>query len=183
MKLSIGQRVTISKQDNETIIKINGEIEPWMNHALMGWVFMWTLLGAYMLYYILSGKAVGDSLFFFVTYLIFWLYFELKAVYSMLFRMYGYELVKLNKDELYIKRAVFSYGKVNRYDRENIKNLRKVEHDRKSINGAFNKSFWVVGNEQIVFDFMGSQVGIGMHLEEKDRNELLVQMRRFLKRK
>lgn len=183
MKSSIGNRITISSKDRETIIKISGTIEPWMNHALLGWLIMWSAIGAYVIYYMLTNTLSSNEFFFFLTYVAFWLYFEIKALYSWLFRAFGFELIKITPAELYIKRYLFGYGKATRYDRDNIKDLRKLEMDRKSLSGAYNKSFWVMGNEQIQFDFIGKEIGLGMHLEEKDRNELLVQIRRFLKKK
>jgi len=184
MKSAIGNRITVSKMDKETIIRISGTIEPWMNHALLGWLVMWTAMGAYVAYYIFTGKAVTENMFyFFITYLAFWTYFEVKALYSWLFRMYGYELIKITSSHLFVKRTLFGYGKVKRFDRENIVDLKKVEVSRKSVNGAFNKSFWVMGNEQIQFESLGKVQGFGMHLEEKERNELLVYLRRVLKKK
>lgn len=182
MKRSIGDRITISKQEKETIIKIDGTVEGWMNHALLGWIFMWSVIGFYVAYFVFSGKAEEEQRFFLYTYLMFWVYFEIKAVYSWLFRVWGYELIRVTPSGMYIKKAVFSFGKVVRYVRENIKNLRKVETDRKSIVGAFNKSFWVIGNQQLVFDYIGKNVGLGMHLTPKDRDELLVFLRQQMKR-
>ena len=184
MKSAIGNRITVSKKDKETIIKISGTIEPWMNHALLGWLVMWTIMGAYVVYYVITGKTEGENMFyFFLTYLAFWGYFEIKAFYSWMFRAYGYELVKITPSEIFVKRSLFGYGKSKRYDRENVKDFRKVETSRKSVNAAFNKSFWVMGNEQIEFDSLGQAYGFGMHLEEKERNELLVFLRRLLKKK
>ena len=183
MKLSIGERITVSRQDKETIIMIDGTIESWMNHALLGWVVMWTAIGFYVAYFLYSGKAEEGQIFFFLTYLMFWLYFEAKAIYSWLFRVKGFELIKITPDAWYIKRSVFSFGKVVRYVKENVKDLRKVESDRKSVVSGFNKSFWVVGNEQLAFNYIGKNIGIGMHLTEKDRSELLVFLRKVMKKK
>lgn len=183
MKLSIGERITVSKQDKETIIKILGKTEGWMNHALLGWLILWTFTGLYVVYYVFSGKLTSDQLFFFITYIVFWFYFEIKVLYSWLYKTYGFELIKITPNEWYIKKSVFSYGKVQRYTRENIKDIRKVKADQKSINAALNKSFWIVGNEQIVFDYIGKSVGIGVHLNAKDQGELLMQIRKTMKRK
>jgi len=184
MKSAIGNRITLSKKDKETIVKISGTIESWMNHALLGWVMMWTAMGLYVAYYIFTGKAVTENMFyFFITYLAFWAFFEIKAVYSWLFRVFGYELIKITPTYVFVKRSLFGFGKSGRYDRENIKELKKVEISRKSVNGAFNKSFWVMGNEQIQFESLGKTHGFGMHLEEADRNELLVFLRRVMKKK
>ncbi|MGB0390776.1 MAG: hypothetical protein ACPGRC_06380 [Salibacteraceae bacterium] len=183
MKQSIGERITWSKKDSETIIRIDGTVESWMNHALFGWVVMWTFTGLYVVYYLYSGKADSSQFFFFITYLTFWGYFEYKALYSWLFRVKGYELIKINPDAIYIKRAVFSFGKVHRYVRDNVKDLSKVEMEKKSLNAVYNKSFWVMGNEQIMFRYIGKNIGFGMHLNEKDTSALLMFTRKVLKRK
>lgn len=184
MKSVIGNRITISKQEKETIIKISGTIEPWMNNALLGWLVLWTVIGSYVVYYVFTGKTQGENMFYyFITYLAFWGYFEFKALYSWLFRVYGYELIKITGSEIFVKRSLLGYGKVKRFDRENVTDFRKVVTNRKSVNAGFNKSFWVMGNEQIEFDSLGQLYGFGMHLEEKDRNELLVFLRRVLKKK
>ena len=183
MKQSIGERITVSKQDSETIIRIDGTVEKWMNHALMGWVFMWSMIGLYVMYFLYSGKAQSEQLFFFITYLVFWAFFEYKAIYSLLFRLKGYELIKISSDSVYIKRGVFSFGKVQRYVRDNVKELKKVEDDKKSLSSVYNKSFWVMGNEKLMFQYIGKNVGIGMHLTEKDASTLLMFIRKTLKKK
>jgi hypothetical protein len=183
MKLSIGDRITISKKDQETIIKILGKTEVWMNHALLGWLLMWTVIGVYVIYYILSSDPSTEQMFFFITYVIFWIYFEIKVIYSWLFKSYGFELIKITPNEWYVKRSVFSYGKVRRYVKENIKDIRMVKTERKSINDSLNKSFWIVGNEQIAFDYIGKNIGIGIHLTPKEQSELLMQLRKIMKKK
>ena len=183
MKQSIGERITVSKKDTETIIRIEGTVEGWMNHALLGWVVMWSFLGLYVIYYLVSGKAEGERFFFFLSYIMFWGYFEYKAIYGWLFKTKGYELIKVAPDALYIKRALFSYGKVQRYVRENINELRKLDQYDRSLAAVYNKSFWVIGNEQIVFEYLGKNVGFGMHLNETDAKALLQIVRKTLKKK
>ena len=183
MKKSIGKRITISQQDKETIIRVDGTVEGWMNHALLGWLIMWTAIGAYVFYFAFWGGAEQDQKLFFITYLLFWLYFEVKAFYSWIFRVKGFELIKITPEAWYLKRAVFTFGKVTRYVRENVKDISKVENDRKSVTSAFNKSFWVMGNERISFDHFGQKVGIGMHLDDKDRDALLAYLRKMMKRR
>ena len=183
MKKSIGNRITISQQEKETIIRIDGTIEGWMNHALLGWLVMWTIVGGYVAYFAFWGGAEEDQKFFFITYLLFWFYFEVKAFYSWIFRVSGFELIKITPDAWYIKRSVLSFGKVTRYVKENVKELNRVENDRKSVTSAFNKSFWVMGNERISFDYIGKKVGVGMHLVDKDRDALLMFLRKVSKRK
>lgn len=183
MKQSIGERITISKKNDEIIIRIDGTVEEWMNHALLGWLILWTLTGLYVVYFLSTAEVKQEQLFFFLTYLTFWGYFEYKSVYSWLFRVRGYELVKITPDALLIKKAVFSFGKVQRYVRENIKEMRKLDQYDRSLAAVYNKSFWVVGNEQVVFKHLGKNVGVGMHLTEKDTVALMAMIKKALKKK
>lgn len=183
MKQEIGERVSVSKKDAETIVRIDGTVEGWMNHALLGWVVMWSITGLFVIRFLYSGKAEASQFYFLITYLAFWAYFEYKAIYSWLFRVKGYELVKITPDAVYIKRAVFNFGKVQRYVRENVKDMEKVDQDSKSLNAVYNKSFWVMGNEKIMFKYIGKNIGFGMHLTDKETSALLSLMRKTLKRR
>ena len=100
-----------------------------------------------------------------------------------MFRVNGYELIKILPDAVYIKRGVFSFGKMKRFVRDNVKDLKKVEQEDKSLSAVYNKSFWVMGNEQLMFHYIGNNIGFGMHLSEKDSSALLQFIRKVLKRK
>jgi hypothetical protein len=143
---------------------------------------MWTLAGAYVFYYLIAGNAVGEQFWFFVTYLVFWGYFEYKALHSFLYHKYGFELMKITPTEILIKHDIFGFGKTRTYQRGNVKDWERVEHSRKSYSAAFNKSFWVVGNQQLQFPYLGKQVPFGMHLTEQERDKLLVNLRKEMKR-
>lgn len=178
MRLAIQDRITVSRENKELIVKINGFLEGWMTMTLVFWLVMWSFAGFYVIYYLSTGKAVGQQFWFFITYLVFWGYFEYKALHSFLYHKYGFELMKITPTEVYIKQDIFGFGKTRKYLRENISEWEKVIHDRKSYSAAFNKSYWVVGNQQLQFMYLGKPVTLGIHLTEKERDKLLVTLRK-----
>lgn len=183
MKKSIGERITVSKQDEELIIKILGKQEKWMESALLSWVVVWTLVGGYVLFYMLNYDLSREENLFFVVYLTFWGYFEFVSVKAWLYKRFGFELIRLDNEFLYHKVDVLGKGKLKRYLRSNIRSLRLNEGDPRSFSGAYSKSFWVIGNEQIKFDYLEKSAAIGMHLEEKEAKEVIQLLRKNLKNK
>lgn len=182
MRQTIGERISISREKKELIVKVNGHLEGWMTMTLVFWIVMWSCAGAYVFYYVIQGKAVGEQFWFFITYLFFWGYFEYKGIHSYLYHKFGFEIMKMTPTEMYIKQDVFGFGKTRKYNRENVQEWERVEHDRKSYSAAFSKSYWVVGNQQLQFMYLGKPITFGMHLSEQERDKLLVSLRKESKR-
>lgn len=182
MQLSIGERISLSRIDKELIVKISGKMESWMTMTLVFWLVLWTAAGAYVCYYLLAGKTQGDQSWFFVTYLVFWGYFEYKALHSFLYHQFGFEIMKVTPSEVLIKQDILGFGRTRKYVRENIGEWERVTHDRKSYSAAFSKSYWVVGNQQLQFLYLGKMIGFGMHLSPEDRDKLLMSLRKEWKR-
>ncbi len=183
MRKEIGENITVSKKDEETVVKIHSSLEGWQEISLTVWVGLWTVLGVGIFYYVLSGKFGSDQNVFFAVYLAFWFYFEYHALRSLLFKKFGYELVKINNSKLLYKRNLWGMGKIRHYTLKNIPTFTKVEHDRKSFSGAYAKSFWTIANERIYFDYLDAKGLLGMHLNDRDTAELLQLLNRELKRR
>lgn len=183
MKREIGQNISISKKEGETVIKIHSPLESWQEISLLVWIGLWTVLGVGIVYYMLTGKFGSDQNVFFMVYLAFWLYFEIQALRSFLFKKFGYELVKINNSKLLYKRNLFGTGKIRHYTLKNISRFKSVEHSKKSFSAAYSKSFWTLANERIMFEYLDSKGLLGMHLDNTDADRLLRFLNSELKRK
>jgi len=173
MRQAIGNRITMSKRDGELIVKITSRMEGWQEMALLGWLVVWTSMGIYVLYYLLFAGLAREQQFFFLTYLAFWGWFEYKVLYAYLFKRFGFELLRFRSGEFYLQRNLFGLGKVKRYLVENIQKFQKVEHSQKSFSASYNRSFWVVGNEQVHFRYLDQDIALGMHLSDEETSKLL----------
>lgn len=182
MKKTIGDKITASVEQKELIIKIPGTMPKWMEHALLSWIILWGIMGVYVFYYVLTSDLPEKNVFFFSAYLAFWAYFFWKSLYAYLFKKFGFELIAFDKDFLHYKRSIFSYGKVKKYKTSNIREFIKTEHDPKSFGQAYQKSFWVIGNERIQFQFLEKRIGLGMHLNEQETKSVKQLLNQHLKK-
>jgi len=169
-------RVSISKNKEETVITINGKIERWQEALLLSWVAMWTILGGYVLFQLFGDYPRETKLSFFV-YLVFWAYFEIKGTHALLWRLYGMERVKVTDEEILFKRDIKSYGKVVRYQRHNIKDLRVNDGNAKNFGAVYHSSFWVVKGGNVLFDYLGKTIAIGVQLNESDAKKVMKALR------
>lgn len=181
MRRSIGDKVTVSKDDKELIIKIPGSIEKWMENALLSWVIVWSLIGLYVTFYMFAYDLSKDEQVFFAVYLAFWGYFEYKSVRAWMFKRFGFELIRLDGEFMYHKIDILGRGKLKRFMTENIKGLRVNDEEDKNFSYAYNKSFWILGNERIAFDYMGKKAVFGMHMDDKDAKEVVQLIRKRIK--
>lgn len=182
MEKEIGENVSISKLKNETVVKITSRLEKWQEISLLVWIVLWTVMGIYVVYYLTTVNVPEDQQIFFIIYMAFWFYFEFHAVRAYLFKMFGYELIKFTKYKLLYKRSLFGLGRSKHYSLKNIEGFRLAEHSRKSFAGAYAKSFWTLANERIEFDYLNGKGTLGMHLEDRDAQELYRFLNQELKR-
>ena len=170
------KRLIIEKNKGETIVAINGKIERWQEALLLSWVVMWTALGVYVFLQLFGDYPRDNKLTFFV-YLVFWAYFEFRGVHALLWRLFGQELIKITDSEILYKRDIKSYGKAIRFQRENVKNVRLNEANTKSFASVYHKSFWIVKGGDVLFDYLGKTIALGVQLEEKDARKLMKALR------
>ena len=182
MQNKIGDKITWSKKDKETVVQISGSMEGWMMQALLAWLILWSTLGVYVLYYLFTKDLTREESLFFTVYLVFWGYFEWKTLYAYLFKLKGFELIQLSADGLHIKRKVLFMEKANHFRLENIKKFEVIDSDNRSFGAVYQKSFWVVGNERIGFQNMNKKAAFGYQLEDADAKNLAHLMNRALKK-
>lgn len=176
----LGERITVIEEGAHTLIEISAKIESWKQTLLISWFVAWTFCG------IVVGSQFGNDLsrdlyILVVVYMSFWLYFEYKIAHSVLWRLFGKELIILEPGYLKLKRDIKGYGKIKPYFKENIKGLRLMEKNNRSFAQSYNDSFWVIGGEKIVFDNLGTQQGFGLQLEEAEAKKLLQYLRKKIK--
>ncbi|MAX80950.1 MAG: hypothetical protein CL843_12350 [Crocinitomicaceae bacterium] len=182
MKKNVGKNTTVSKQEGELIIKITGTLpEKWMEHSILAWVILWSSLGGIILYYMIAGEFSGEQKSFFMAYLAFWGYFEYKSLHAFLYKKIGYELIRIKDGYMYYKRNIIGVEKPKRFDLKNISELGLIQHSRKSFAGAYNKSFWVVGNEQVGFKHLTKKMALGIQISEKEAKEIIRLIRTAIK--
>jgi len=185
MGKKIGDRISMEDQSDSTTIVILPKIQRWKEWLLTIWVAGFTFIGAVMIYLLLGGiyslQVVGDNvedirdqqLVYTIVFLGFWAYFEFKVVKALLWYKFGKELIKIDRDTLWIKRSVLSYGKSHRYFFDNIKNFHLIKHDDTGFGQFFENAYWSLGTDALTFDYFTKAKSFGRKLDEKTANLLM----------
>lgn len=165
----IGER--ISYQDHKkpfTTLIITPERVGWKDALMTAWLLMWTTIGIYIFYELIAIDHQRDEKLTLFIYVSFWTYFEYRVLKAFLWLRFGKENIKIDPEYVWVKKSIGKYGKAKSYLIDNVKNISVRTPSEKSIAHQFEKSYWVVGGERILFDYLGKIIHFGRKLDEKD---------------
>ena len=177
----INNRISyLDSPDELTIVMLSKKND--LNTALLfAWLICWSLIGLVMFYYLFVSDFSREYKLYIFIFLIFWLYFEIIVMKGFLWRKSGKELIRINKDGFQIKNDINGYGKLRTYFLENISNLKPVEIKRTSILKELDASYWNLGGDRLMFNYINKQVKFAKELEEKDTLKILKLIKSKLK--
>lgn len=182
MEKMIGDRISTLSQKDYTSIIIYPKRTRWKEALLFAWTIGFSIAGFYMIYLLFGGleqidnsglegdpkEILRNQKIYVGVFVGFWLYFEYKVVKGMLWVVFGKELIRITNDSLQIKNSILTYGKLNKYFFENIKNMDLVKHERLSFGFDYENAFWRKGTDSIIFDHRDKPVSFARKLDEKD---------------
>jgi len=182
MEKMIGDRISTLAQKEITSIIIYPKRTRWKEALLFAWTIGFSIAGFYMIYLLFGGLETIDNSglkgdpkeilrnqkIYVGVFVGFWIYFEYKVVKGLLWVVFGKELVRITKDTIQIKNSILTYGKLNKYFFENIKNMDLVKHERLSFGFDYENAFWRKGTDSIIFEYRGKSVSFGRKINEKD---------------
>lgn len=169
-------KVIFSKNNQSALVTIKAKITGWQETLLAVWVLAWTFCGIVVIASFF-GEYSRDEKLMMLVYIVFWLYFEYKAVYAFIWKKYGTEYIKIDEEGFLYKRDIMGYGTPKKYFKENISKLNAIDLKDRSFVQSYYNSFWMVGNETINFIYLGKTVGMALGLSNAKRDEVL----KFLK--
>lgn len=164
----ISQRISYRKSADALSIIITGKIERSKETLLLSWLIAWTFCGLMVLYAMFFQSLSKEEKLYLVIFLSFWGYFEYKIIKVFRWRKWGKEYIMIADGKLSIKKSIKEFGKADEYFLDNIKNLKPVEKSKTSFFQYLEKSFWVMGDECIQFDYQGKTIKFGMQLEQNE---------------
>lgn len=169
-------------KDKYTTIIISTKVDKWKESLIFGWLCLWTLVGLFILYFLITGNYTQSMLvnsskkdlqLYLVIFLAFWLLFEFRVAKVYLWRKKGMEYFKLSPEKMIIKKAFGKYGKAYEYLTSNIKNIELIPQKEKGFAKVMTGSFWDLGNETISFEYLNKKVIFGKQLDLKESKSLL----------
>ena len=185
MAKMIGDRISYEDHSDYTTIIILPLRKRIMELLLTAWVFSFTFVGLYLIYVLFAGvenlnapedfteEDYRNQQIYLVVFIGFWIYFEYKTVRALLWYRFGKELIRIDKDALFVKRSTLSYGKQKRFFFENIKDFHQFVQEKTSFGYYFENAYWTVGTDSIRFKYHGKNQAFGRKLNEKDTKNLM----------
>lgn len=168
----ISERVSYRKTDEELTIIITGKIERSKETLLLTWLLAWSFCGIFIFSQLFMDYSKEEKLYF-IVFLSFWLFFEYKILKVYRWRKWGKEYLRLSSEKLTIKKSITDYAKAEEYFVENIKNWQIVSKSPSNFFQQIEKSFWMLGDDCIQFDYQGKTIRFGMQLDEKEIKSIL----------
>lgn len=177
----ISERVSMERAPGRLSVVISARLSRGREAMLLAWYAAWTFCGIYVLY-TFAHTAPGSERRFMLAFLAFWLYFMVRIGRVVLWRMKGFESIRVKDGVLTIKNSILGRGRATDYFVENIIRLAQLEIDRTSWKWQLNESFWVMGAERLVFESGGRQVIFGKGLNDDEARQVLALIKTALTR-
>lgn len=171
----IGKRISFVDDKDKLTVVIYPEISPVMRSLMGAWVAMWYTIGGIVIWSLNEIPMTSNEVIAVFVFLAFWGYFAIKVTRSFLWLNWGKELIKIDETRFNYKKSIKNYGRAMSYFLENIKQISVHQPKQKSVQSAWEKSFWVKGGERMEFEYMGKTVRFGRKLNKKD-TELLFKL-------
>lgn len=168
----IGERVSYVDHETKTTIIITPESVGAVKALIGAWVFMWTAIGATLIWYLIAMKPTQQEQILLIVFLTFWAYYFIRIGRMFLWLMWGREYLKIDKIGLTIKTSIRDYGKAKQYYIENISKVSVTMPEKKSLQAAWENSPWIRGGERIEFEYMGKRIRFGRKLTEAESKQL-----------
>lgn len=168
----ISERISIEDDPDRLSVIIFGKIERWKESMLLFWLLGWSFSGSVFFYYFLAATPYQYSLPMLIL-LVFWAYFEIKIARVFLWRRSGFEHIKFKADLISIKNNLFGYGKEQKFDIHEVKEFKTIIQSNKNFFAFMDQSFWVLGGEQIYFNYNNRDIIFGKQIDKKEIKALL----------
>ena|SRR5690554_78863 len=163
----IGERISfVDKKDSISFVIYPPKIGR-KKILILVWFALWVLIGGYVSAQFFQDYTQEEKLALFI-FMVFWFYFAMRVLRTILFLFFGKEYIKLDKNSLRIKKATGSYGKSKQYFLENITKLNLIVLKDNSFQKVYDDSAWVRGTNRIEFEYFQKRHSFGRKLEEKD---------------
>src|SRR5262245_55667605 len=115
----LGERVSIDRSAGRLSVVISARLPRAKEALLVAWFLAWLACGTYVAIEA-AGMESGRPRQFLFAFLAFWLYFAARTGRVVLWRLKGYELIRIKDGRFTIKTSIFGYGRARDHFVENI---------------------------------------------------------------
>jgi hypothetical protein len=167
----IGKRISISASE----IRIASPKNIFILLFLPIWLIGWSIGGATAIRIVISGQS--KETWFLLIWLCGWLAGELFVLYAFLWGVFGHEVITTEQGIMIIKRSIFGYGPLKKYEIVKMSKLRAAGFFITTMNWDYNIAYWGLSGGTVAFDYDGKTKRFGINLNEDDANQLVAIMK------
>ncbi len=168
----ISERISVERKDDGLSVVISARLPRSKEAMLIAWFVAWLACGVYIMTE-LGQMPAGRMRSFFIAFLAFWTWFALRIGRVVLWRLKGFELLRVKGGVFTIKDSILGYGRANEYFTANIQRFGPIAIDERSWKWQLNDSFWVIGGERLGFEHLGKKVAFGKGLTKEEALRLV----------
>lgn len=177
----LGERVSVERGGDRVSIVISARLPRWKEALLLAWVVAWLACGIFVVVEAARMEA-GRERQFTLAFLLFWVYFLLRIGRVALWRLKGFELIRIKDGVLTLKDSILGFGRAREHFVDNIQRMDLLEIDERSFQWQMNSSFWMMGAERLGFKDAGRSFVFGKGLTRIEAERVLAVVRHALKR-
>lgn len=167
----ISDRVSVDRKEDGLSVVISARLSRGKEALLITWFIAWLACGIYV-FVEYRHTPPGGLRSFMLAFLAFWLWFALRIGRVLLWRLRGFELLRLKGDRFSVKDSILGYGRASDYFVENIQRFGPLNVEETSWKWQLNDSFWVMGGERLGFEHLGKRVAFGKGLTAEEAARL-----------
>jgi hypothetical protein len=177
----ISERVSVEQRPDGLSVVITARLPRGKEAMLMAWFLAWTFCGVYFIWSLFHAPS-GEMQRLLAIMLAFWVFFEWRIGKVLLWRLRGFEILRLKDDRFTVKDSVFGYGRADDYFIQNIQRFGLLQIDETGWKWQLNDSFWVKGAERLGFEHLGKKVVFGKGLSREEAMRLTVLLENAFKK-
>ncbi len=147
------------------------------------WLAGWSLGEVTALVIVIRGLGVRGPILFILLWLTLWTFFGVFVTYTLLWQLFGKEIILISNQAIITKRAVFGFVYFPReYSAEYIKELRVLPASNQGDLFGMNRAGWLTGfsGGALAFDYGAKTIRFGMSIDEAEAKQILEEIDQIL---
>lgn len=163
-------KVIVKKEKNRIEVTVDHQVRKAQLNVVLAWLLIWTLCGG-IIFTSLFFPFEREAKMMIIVWLVFWVYFELKAFRTYKWKKEGLETLIVENKEIILRQSGTDAEK-----KFNVKDVQMTVVPENKFRSAMSASFWSMGEPSIYFRAGRSNHGFGRQLsrEEAIRIEKLI---------
>ncbi len=177
---SAENNIEIEKTDTGVKIIIYPKYNAQKHGLMLVWLALWTICGIAVFTQLFAPYDSKTKLFF-ILYLLFWLYFEYKVIYTHRWRKKGREVIEIKNGKLSLIKEINGRGVEQVFDIQDIDGIEQFQEKENSMSQLFGNAYWMISGYRLALKTAGKLVPFAAEITEKEQKKIVFELKNRLK--